>query len=89
MPSIEPNLTQDEMREIIRHERRIELAMEGKYYFDILRWGNAEEVLNEPVRQSDGNIRQDRSFNPERDYLFAIPSREIDLNPNLEQNPGW
>ncbi len=89
MPLIEPGLTQDEMREVIRHERRIELAMEGKYYFDILRWGNAEEVLNEPVRQSDGNIRQDRSFNPSRDYLFAIPAREIDLNPNLEQNPGW
>jgi len=89
MPAVEPNLTQDEMREVIRHERRIELAMEGKYYFDILRWGIAEEVLNEPVRQSDGNIRQDRSFTAPRDYLFAIPARQIDLNPNLEQNPGW
>ena len=89
MPAVEPNLSQNEMREVIRHERRIELAMEGKYYFDILRWGIAEEVLNQPVRQSDGNIRQDRAFDPNRDYLFAIPSREIDLNPNLEQNPGW
>lgn len=89
MPSLEPNLSQEEMREVIRHERRIELAMEGKYYFDIIRWGIAEEVLNQPVRQSDGNIRQDRSFTAPRDYLFAIPSREIDLNPNLEQNPGW
>lgn len=89
MPAVEPGLSQDEMREVIRHERRIELAMEGKYYFDILRWGIAEEVLNEPVHQSDGTVRQERSFNPERDYLFAIPSREIDLNPNLEQNPGW
>src|SRR5690625_4908761 len=89
MPQIEPGLSQEEMREVIRHERRIELAMEGKYYFDILRWGIAEDVLNQPVHQSDGSVRQNRSFNPERDYLFAIPAREIDLNPNLEQNPGW
>jgi starch-binding outer membrane protein, SusD/RagB family len=29
------------------------------------------------------------AFNPTRDYLFPIPKTEIDLNPNLTQNPGY
>jgi hypothetical protein len=28
-------------------------------------------------------------FNPQRDYLLPLPSNELTLNPNLEQNPGW
>ncbi|WP_047247480.1 RagB/SusD family nutrient uptake outer membrane protein [Maribacter thermophilus] len=30
-----------------------------------------------------------RSFNEERDYLYPIPRVELQLNPNLTQNPGW
>ena len=45
MPAItETNLTK--LREIVRHERRIELAMEGIRYWDLLRWGIAHEVLS-------------------------------------------
>lgn len=32
---------------------------------------------------------ESRSFNPNKNYLYPIPLREISLNPNLEQNPGW
>jgi len=28
-------------------------------------------------------------FNPARDYLLPLPSNELTLNPNLDQNPGW
>ena len=28
-------------------------------------------------------------FNPNRDYLLAVPLDEITLNPSLTQNPGW
>ena len=38
--------TQAEMRQLIRRERRVELAMEGKRYFDLLRWKIAEVNLN-------------------------------------------
>lgn len=38
--------SQDAVREAVRKERRVELAFEGFRYFDILRWGIAEEVLN-------------------------------------------
>ena len=30
-----------------------------------------------------------RFFNPEKHYLQPIPQKEIDLNPNLTQNPNW
>lgn len=32
---------------------------------------------------------RNKSFNENRDYLYPIPSGDIQLNPNLEQNPGW
>lgn len=90
--------TQSDLREIIRRERRSELAVEGLRIFDLRRWEAAEVVLNgyphgarfgEPG-VDDGYIRLDnRSFNPERDYLWAVPQSQKDLNPNLGQNPGW
>lgn len=89
MPNLPTGLTQEEMRQEIRHERRIELAMEGKYLEDIKRWRTAEIEMNGPVHDWQGNVYEVRNFNPNRDYLWAIPAQEIDLNPNLQQNPGW
>ena len=89
MPDIEQGLSKDEMREVIRLERRVELACEGHYYSDIRRWKTAEVVNNGPICDYKGDTISYRSFNPERDYLWAIPQSEIDLNKNLEQNPGW
>lgn len=95
MPPIEMGKTQEEMREIVRNERTVELAFEGLRYFDIRRWGIAEEVLNGKIY---GFIRNgipselpsfERGFRPDRDYLWPIPFDEILLNPNLEQNPGY
>lgn len=41
-----PNASQADMRQLIRRERRVELAFEGKRYFDLLRWKTAEVNLN-------------------------------------------
>ena len=30
-----------------------------------------------------------RTFDVEKDYLYPLPLRELSLNPNMEQNPGW
>lgn len=38
--------TQEEIREAVRKERRVELAFEGLRYYDVLRWGIAEKELN-------------------------------------------
>ncbi|MGB4400289.1 MAG: RagB/SusD family nutrient uptake outer membrane protein [Daejeonella sp.] len=35
------------------------------------------------------SIGINRTFNPNRDYIWPIPQREIDLNKNLTQNPGY
>ncbi|MGQ8338765.1 RagB/SusD family nutrient uptake outer membrane protein [Sunxiuqinia sp. A32] len=89
MPDFPAGLTKDEMRQEIRNERRVELAMEGKYLEDIKRWKTAEVEMNGPVYNSEGDVYEVRKFDPNRDYLWAIPSQEIDLNSNLDQNPGW
>lgn len=89
MPDFPTGLSKDEMRQEIRHERRVELAMEGKYIEDMKRWKTAEIEMNGPVHDSDGNVYEIRKFDANRDYLWAIPAQELDLNPNLQQNPGW
>lgn len=92
MPVIDPSVTpynQDELRQIIRHERRIEFAGEALYYNDIRRWKTAEVVLNATIKSYDGSPVDMRTFDPTRDYFWPIPITETDLNPNLEQNPGY
>ncbi|WP_116127284.1 RagB/SusD family nutrient uptake outer membrane protein [Lewinella sp. IMCC34183] len=92
------SLDQIQLRDLIRNERRVELAMEGRRIFDIRRWRIAEDVLNGwahgarfgPSSTDDGYIRADlRTFDPSRHYLWPIPRDERLINPNLSQNPGW
>ena len=73
------------MREKIRKERRIELAYEGKRYMDLKRWKIAHEVI--PGIINPGGTT--RTFENPKHYLFPIPQSEIDINGNLEQNPGY
>lgn len=89
---------QDGLRTAIRNERRTELAMEGLRIFDIRRWKTAEVVLNGwahgakfgPASIDNGYIRANlRVFDPGKHYLWPIPRDERNLNPNLQQNPGW
>ncbi|WP_262247913.1 RagB/SusD family nutrient uptake outer membrane protein [Parapedobacter soli] len=89
MPLVKQGLTKDEMREVIRLERRVELALEGRYYSDIRRWKIAEQTNNSPIYNAAGGVIERRTFNSQRDYLWAIPPSQIDLNPELEQNPNW
>jgi hypothetical protein len=88
-----------DMTNVIRRERRVELAMEGLRVDDIRRWKIAENVLNgyahgakfsSDQSTDNGYIRaQQRKFNAQRDYLWAIPAHDVDLNKNLTQNPGY
>lgn len=90
---------QDEMREAIRKERRVELAFESVRYFDARRWKIAHEVFDGPAHGLDINAREEenfyrvvafeeRVFRPQ-DYLWPIPQDELNANPALIQNPGW
>ena len=76
------NLSAEQMREKIRHERRIELAFEGHRWFDLIRWDNGQYALD--FLHSIGKINAARKH-----LLFPIPQRERDANPNLTQNQGY
>ena len=89
MPEVTKGLTTDQMRDVIRRERRIELTFEGLYYSDILRWKTAEIENNGVMHNYEGVEILKRAFNPKRDYLWPIPYNQTILNPNLEQNPNW
>lgn len=100
MPVITGSKSQSELRNIVRHERMIELAMEGQRFFDIRRYDIINEVMNgSPLGMtylSSNNVLvtvTDDSFvgyfNPKRDYLWPIPQKEIDLIADFPQNDGW
>jgi hypothetical protein len=89
MPPLPANLSQADMREKIRHERRIELALEGQRYFDLKRWG-LDRVIIPTIK--DPNAAQ-RTF-PLRDTLWPVPQTEIDIahavgNTAFKQTPGY
>lgn len=89
------NANNSNLRNLIRRERRCELAIEGLRIFDIRRWKTAETVLNGNPHgapfNNDGSylVLDKRSFNKERDYLWAVPQSQKDINPNLGQNPQY
>lgn len=102
LPGLPAGLGQQEMRERIRRERRVELAFEGKRLYDLWRWRIAEDVFNKPLQgmkitESGAGLKYERvdaggstvQFDPSKNYLMPIPQDAIDQNPELEQNPGY
>ena len=78
------------LKQAIRHERRVELAMEGHRWFDLCRWGVAKETMDAyKATESDEAQAQMAEFIKGKHELFPIPSDELDLNSALEQNPGY
>ncbi len=83
-----------EMKDIILNERRLELACENHRWFDLLRFGKAEEFLQTEVRREDWRTGIDLiTYNTsmkEFEQLFPIPFDEIELhNGALSQNTGY
>ncbi len=96
-PALQQGLSQEQMREKIRHERAVELAFEEHRFYDVRRWELGEQVFNSPIYgmriSQDGKTYErfkveDRLFQSKHN-LMPIPQSEIDKNPNLQQNPGW
>lgn len=100
LPALPATLTQAQWREAVRLERTLELAFEGLRLFDLRRWKLAEKTMVGAVKgmmylnpagqlatiERGGFVRQ---FDPAKHYLWPIPQKERDLNPNLTQNPNW
>ncbi|SHF42171.1 Starch-binding associating with outer membrane [Mariniphaga anaerophila] len=98
MPAISANKTQAELREIVRNERTVELAFEGLRLFDMNRWKIGAEKANpaQGIRYKNDagewtifSRGLTRSFRADRDYLWPIPQEEVEVNPNIGQNPNY
>ncbi len=86
MPNLPAGLSKDQMRERIYNERRVEFCSEGNRYEDLVRWRRLDVVKNKHLNQ--GVNYQITTFEDFR-YLWPIHQQEIDVNPNLVQNPGY
>lgn len=78
----------DKLLDAILHERRLELAFEGQRYFDLIRDGELETVMNSINSKDSGRLAQERTFDDNCDYL-PIPQSALDENDNLVQNLGY
>lgn len=90
-PGVLPDITvrdQDELRQAIYRERRLEFAMEDLRFFDLVRQGRAADVL-----RSGGSFDEEfdgLNFQAGKHERMPIPQREIDLSDGvLQQNPGY
>jgi hypothetical protein len=94
--------SKNRMRELIRNERRIEMAFEEQRFWDLRRWKIAETVYNKPlhgIRITKTSTNQliyeietlniPFEFIAPRMYRYAIPNSEVNKNRNLEQNTGY
>lgn len=87
----------------IRQERKVELAYEGFYYWDMRRWNLAHTAFTgvrthglKIVKEANGTFtyyyvecdNQDRNF-PEKLYTLPIPQDELENNKSITQNPAW
>jgi hypothetical protein len=91
-------------RDLVRRERRVELALEGLRLWDIKRWDIGSTVLNGPTYGSrDGSVNMttgevtwsdtyikvdDKTFNPLKKYFLPIPQSMIDAS-GMTQNSGY
>ena len=100
LPDVPSGLTQEQMRTLIHHERRVELAFEEHRFWDVRRWKVASSTLGAPVKgvkitQDDaGNFTyspvqvEQRVFQPKM-YWYPIPQSEVLKFHHWEQNKGW
>lgn len=91
--------SQQGRRAIIHQERLIELAFEGETHWDVLRWCEADDYRNRPIR--GWNVKEEKADDYYRvmvldypvfatkDYFFPIKKASLNVNSNLIQNYGW
>ncbi len=83
--NLEAGLDQGAVRDLILEERRLELAFEGRRWYDIKR-----RQLGDEVFKGANSLEPHPNFDASRDYFFPLPGDELDRNQNLlPQNPGY
>ncbi|MFT4153396.1 RagB/SusD family nutrient uptake outer membrane protein [Parafilimonas sp.] len=98
--TLQTGLTQDEMRTVIQHERRVELAFEESRFWDVRRWKIAGQTDSQTMTGMNVIKNTDGSFTYEIEdvrkrvfrtamYLWPIPQSETAKSTDLLQNPGY
>lgn len=91
--------TKDGFRKIIHREKLIEMAFEGKRFWELRRWKEAPDVLNGNVEgwsikgESAADYYQPQTIFSQnfglKDYFWPIKQQDLLVNSKLVQNPGW
>ncbi|GAO41517.1 RagB/SusD family nutrient uptake outer membrane protein [Flavihumibacter petaseus] len=74
-------LSKDVFRDAVIQERRVEFFGEGHRFFDIRRIGKSDYYIRQVLGKEN--------FDVNKNLYFPIPVTEIELNPNLVQNPNY
>ena len=77
-------LTQAQMRDRILNERLLEFGLEGQRWLDLKRQNLFADLPTLKSHDPEFNF-----FTTGKSELLPIPQHDLDLNPNLKQNPGW
>lgn len=99
MPALPGGLSQSEMRERIRNERRVELAFEGHRHWDVRRWLEGPEfgkvLKGAEITRLDSGVYEYKKIDVEnrvwdsKMYLYPIPQSDILQMDGWVQNPNW
>jgi starch-binding outer membrane protein, SusD/RagB family len=101
MPNLKAGLSKDAMRERIRNERQVELAIEEHRFFDVRRWkilDKTDKVVTGMEITKTGTgftykrfVTERRNAWADKFRLFPLPQSEVNNIPdfNINQNPGW
>lgn len=95
MPKVEnvegTGLSQEQLRQIVRHERRVELAFEDLRFADLYRWGEWKASIDRMNQEyaTYGNGVYERQYRGAQDDVWPIPQNEIDTDKNLKQHKEW
>jgi hypothetical protein len=84
--------TQDYARKALRTEMRLETAMEGERFFDLVRWGIADQVMNSFIsaEKSKRIYYANSKFTKGKDEYLAIPDNQYSFSGGTYvQNPGY
>ncbi len=97
MPGFDSDLTVAQFKEKLRNERMVELAFEDHRFWDIRRWmigDQTTEIYGVDITKSGDEFTYKRTlvesrYWDDKMYLYPIPDSQLNINPNLGQNPGW
>ena len=84
---VRPGLSQAQFQQQLEHERITELTGESVRWNDLARWGYFEDAAKLALLKA--RDPEFNNFRIDRSRFMPIPQREIDINPNMQQNPNW